>query len=527
MTFQCNLASECARGGVLPPLLATSSSNAGSSSSGSSSKRNERVTVPCTVRYHSYVDPNELAHDMPVSKDFQRPFERWGCAHSLCRRVFTAAAIYAWKLIFSHTPHDDYKQQQLRTDEERHQRLLRVDERNRSILACFCVRSEREWLREASKDLSFVGQIWNPKNSLNPKDPNFEQQCREMFTFVEDFLFQCFPTVNGLDEIPSFLVGAGMYSMLGEVFHVEEEVRAGGSMMEQLKRQSEALNLSNRSELVTNRVRDGSMTSLTAFQQATIHRYELVSLLNRLSSWLLIGNEAEIFNQSVHHANSNDEEQTNMFHPVAPQESIEAQLVRTINDDTKLASSVLGDTMREGTGNNMFATSSPSPADNLQLAVKGESGTFSLYAGGVTPTAPTTSSINFPSALTGHSTPSNRNPPNESKATEDNIANPILVRVPGDFIVANNNNENFNQNTYYVKHARFIKEREEGIYNILVGALKSSGTAVGSTVLQADRDEVTIVYPKKFLTLIAQRLTFELFGLQLNLDICEDLDVVE
>ncbi|KPA76475.1 hypothetical protein ABB37_07786 [Leptomonas pyrrhocoris] len=177
--------------------------------------------IPATMRYDSVVDPDELHHRKPVSKSFLRPFEQWGMAYHLNSRVFCAAAIYAWQLIFSHTPFDDAKQRELPTREERQVRLERVADRNDIILDCYGVRSEREWMREATKDLSFVGQIYVPH--YPDDDPAQEKECRCNYDFVKDFLFQCFPNINKLSEIPDFLVGAGIYFVLKEVFHMSKD----------------------------------------------------------------------------------------------------------------------------------------------------------------------------------------------------------------------------------------------------------------------------------------------------------------
>ncbi|EKF37629.1 hypothetical protein MOQ_002176, partial [Trypanosoma cruzi marinkellei] len=182
-----------------------------------------KYVCPFSIRVKSFVEENELKHEEPVAKGFQRPFERWGTAHAFQRRVFSAAAEYAWKLIFSHTPHDDYKQRMLKTKEEQEARLERVEQRNRMILACYCVRSEREWLKEASRDLGFIARIWNPKKSLDPNDPDFERHCRETYEFVEDFLYQCFPTIANLDEAPTFLMGAGIFFLLKSILAYKRE----------------------------------------------------------------------------------------------------------------------------------------------------------------------------------------------------------------------------------------------------------------------------------------------------------------
>nr|CCC95006.1 conserved hypothetical protein [Trypanosoma congolense IL3000] len=221
---------------------------------------------PLSIRVDSFIDSNELRFPEPVQKSLPRPFEHWSIVHSLQQRIFTAGALYAWKLIFSHTPHDDYKQRMLSTREEQEARLERVEQRNRMILACYCVRSEAEWLREASADLNFVGRIWNPKRSLDPNDPDFERHCRETYEFVENFLYQCFPTLSVLEDAPTFLIGAGIYfvlqatlSKLGALEGAEDAVE-----VDSLSRNSSRLN---------------------AQQRQALFVYELLSLIDALSIW--------------------------------------------------------------------------------------------------------------------------------------------------------------------------------------------------------------------------------------------------
>ncbi|SCU66615.1 uncharacterized protein TEOVI_000779300 [Trypanosoma equiperdum] len=223
-------------------------------------------THPPSVRVDSFVDTNELRFLEPIPKSLPRPFEHWSIALSLQQRVFTAAAIYAWKLIFSHTPHDDYKQRMLDTREEQEARLDRVEQRNRMILACYCVRSESEWLREASADLNFVGRIWNPKRSLDPNDPDFERHCLETYEFVENFLYQCFPTLSTLEDVPTFLMGAGIYFMMQATL---TKLGAGEGA---------------ESFVDVGRL-DENTSSLNAQQRECLFVYEFLNLIDTLSFW--------------------------------------------------------------------------------------------------------------------------------------------------------------------------------------------------------------------------------------------------
>lgn len=261
-----------------PPTFVSNSSSASHSST--TSEEGSAPSVPWPKVNTSYVRPHELREPKPVNKGFRRPFEKWGAANALVRRLFTMAAIYSWKLIFSHTPLDDYKQCQLKTSEEKAARLDRVDQRNRMILACYCVHSEREWLREASKDISFIGQIWNPKKSLDPNDPDLHRHCKETFDFVEDFLYQCFPTVTVLEEVPSFLLAAGLFFLLRESFHYSEVVSASSLQSlgyDYFVKPSEALRCSRGGGSDTE-----TSQKLSGWSQTVQQRFELCSLLDRM-----------------------------------------------------------------------------------------------------------------------------------------------------------------------------------------------------------------------------------------------------
>ncbi|ESL06641.1 hypothetical protein TRSC58_05682 [Trypanosoma rangeli SC58] len=242
------------------------------------------VICPFSIHVRSLIEEDEMLHEVPVAKDFQRPFECWGTAYAFQARVFSAAAEYAWKLIFSHTPHDDYKQRMLKTREEKRARLERVEQRNRMILACYCVSSEQEWLKEASKDIGFIARIWNPKRSLDSNDPDFERHCHETYDFVEDFLYQCFPAIADLEEMPTFLMGAGIFLLLKSTLsYAKEKV---GKEDESLARDILAG--------TADKIHGGSLPPrnvialcdpklpLTTEQRETIFSYEVLNLLEYL-----------------------------------------------------------------------------------------------------------------------------------------------------------------------------------------------------------------------------------------------------
>ncbi|RNF04546.1 hypothetical protein TraAM80_05144 [Trypanosoma rangeli] len=245
-----------------------------------------RVICPFSIHVKSLVEEDEMLHEVPVAKGFQRPFECWGTAYAFQARVFSAAAEYAWKLIFSHTPHDDYKQRMLKTKEEKRARLERVEQRNRMILACYCVSSEQEWLKEASNDIGFIARIWNPKRSLDSNDPDFERHCHETYDFVEDFLYQCFPTIADLEEIPTFLMGAGIFFLLKSTLSYAKEKEKVNEEDESLSRDIPGG--------AANKIHGGSFpprnvialcdpkVPLTTEQRETIFAYEVLNLLEYL-----------------------------------------------------------------------------------------------------------------------------------------------------------------------------------------------------------------------------------------------------
>ncbi|CCD19487.1 hypothetical protein TvY486_0021850 [Trypanosoma vivax Y486] len=232
-------------------------------------------TYPLSPKVCSFVEKDEMRHYEPLTKSFSRPFEHWNVVLGLQRRIFTAAAVYAWKLIFSHTPHDDYKQRMLNTREEQEARLDRVEQRNRMILACYRVRSETEWLREASSDLNFVGYIWNPKRSLDPNDPDFERHCRETYEFVENFLYQCFPTLSNLDDVPTFLIGAGIFFLLQDTIAKVLKENEG----------SEQEHSTNKITSLFSSESDGVACPMDKQQRQAVFIYELLGLIDALSNW--------------------------------------------------------------------------------------------------------------------------------------------------------------------------------------------------------------------------------------------------
>ncbi|PWU87315.1 hypothetical protein C4B63_95g43 [Trypanosoma cruzi] len=278
-------------------------------------REDTKHVCPFSIRVKSFVEENEMKHEQPVAKGFQRPFERWGTAHAFQRRVFSAAAEYAWKLIFSHTPHDDYKQRMLKTREEQEARLERVEQRNRMILACYCVRSEREWLKEASKDLGFVARIWNPKKSLDPNDPDFERHCRETYEFVEDFLYQCFPTITNLDEAPTFLMGAGIFFLLKSMlaYNREKEEEDDKTMGDGLAVYVDKIE-GRRADPESAAISYLSDILLAPQQQKAISTCEVLNLLDNLTLWCRFPEPRRAVTTASGLGKKNDEVNRNIAH---------------------------------------------------------------------------------------------------------------------------------------------------------------------------------------------------------------------
>eukprot|EP00796_Vickermania_ingenoplastis_P004286 gene4286-3102_t len=406
------------------------------------------ASVPWSPRYQSFVRINELREAQPIVKDFKRPFERWGTANALVRRLFTAAAIYSWKLIFSHTPHDDFKQRQLQTPEEKAARLDRVEQRNRMILACYCVHSEREWLREASKDISFVGQIWNPKKSLDPNDPDLHRHCKETFEFVEDFLYQCFPTVSALEEVPSFLLGAGVFFLLKESLNYSEYIQPSHILP-----WGSAFLTKPTDSFPTAMVRE---QPLSGWSQVIQQRYEVCDLLDRVvqhQKTLYQGKVSKVMSSST-----------------LPK--VESGSVR--RSSTNSRGSAL-ETLFES----VAAQSTPSHIFEAPRATRDK---FSL---------------------------------DHSEAAEPGEAanRVLLVGVPVTVSSA--------------KH--FFRDYEESLLVHISRWIRQKRSESKPKIPESEMEyrNFTVVYPKKYLVSLAETIAKVLFGLQLELEVCEELDCVD
>ncbi|RNF13318.1 uncharacterized protein Tco025E_06348 [Trypanosoma conorhini] len=270
-----------------------------------------RVVCPFSIHVKSLVEEDEMLHEVPLAKGFQRPFECWGTAYAFQVRVFSAAAEYAWKLIFSHTPRDDYRQRMLKTKEKQEARLKRVEQRNRKILACYCVRSEREWLKKASEDLGFIARIYFPRSSLDPNDPDFERDCRETYEDVEDFLYQCFPAVTKLERVPTFLMGAGIFFLLKSTFACTKETAEDEESSESdlLAGGVDTIHGGSLPLKVAAALYDPELP-LTAEQRETIFTHEMLNLLEDLffSSSAQSRRTDTVTNSNSNHYDGDDEE---------------------------------------------------------------------------------------------------------------------------------------------------------------------------------------------------------------------------
>lgn len=426
---------------------------------------NNLVSMAWSPRYRSYVVPNELRSAHPVVKDFKRPFERWGISNAFVRRLFTAAAIYSWKLIFSHTPHDDFKQRQLQSPEQRASRLDRVDQRNRMILACYCVHSEREWLREASKDISFVGQIWNPKRSLDQNDPDLQRHAKETFDFVEDFLYQCFPTVSGLDEVPSFLLGAGIFFLLRESLNYNEGVLASHVLPwghDFLSKPSDFFS-SNKTD-----------QPLSSYAQTAQQKFELCDLLDRVvqqESRRYRGKPTKVFSSS----------------------SLPPPLQ-------------VGDTAEQTSVQERAKVGSKGP-------ISVETPTHILAATQATPRHifSFSSFYHVPPSKDASAQENSRNPAGEENDTKY-LKNLALLRVP----VGPSSEKLFSRDfeESLLGYAMYwVRQCKEG----------SPRTSEGGK----EHHNFFVLYPRKYLVTLSQTLAKLLFGLQLELDVCEELDCLD
>lgn len=424
------------------------------------------ISFPWTPRHRSYVKPNELRSAHPVVKDFKRPFERWGMSNAFVRRLFTAAAIYSWKLIFSHTPHDDFKQRQLQNPDQRAARLDRVDQRNRMILACYCVHSEREWLREASKDISFVGQLWNPKRSLDQNDPDLLRHAKETFDFVEDFIYQCFPTVSGLDEVPSFLLGAGIFFLLRESLNYNESILISHLIPwghEYLTKPSDFISPNKKKE-----------KPLSSYAQAAQLKFELCDLLDHVvkeESRRYQGKPTKIFSSSS-------------LSP--PRESGSTSSAASQQHKTRIRSR--GPISLEVPLHKLVATQS------TPLHIFGFS------------------SLNrLPRAKD-----SNAQGGETSSKVEDNegsyLKNIALLRVPVSPTSVKMFFRGFEESL--LGHSMYwVRQCKEG--------------SVPNVDSENDPNNYLVIYPRKYLVTLSQAIAKVLFGLQLDLDVCEELDCLD
>lgn len=427
---------------------------------------NTVVSMPWSPRYESYVKANELRSSHPVVKDFTRPFERWGTSNAFVRRLFTAAAIYSWKLIFSHTPHDDFKQRQLQIQEQKAARLERVDQRNRMILACYFVHSEREWLREASKDISFVGQIWNPKRSLDQNDPDLQQHAREAYEFVEDFLYQCFPTVSGLDEVPSFLLGAGIYFLVRESLNYNKTIRAShippwGQKF--LTKPSDVGFPDSQTE-----------KPLSSYAQAIQQRFELCDLFDR---------------------------------------AVQQEARRYQGKPGKTLSSSTLPPLRESGDHATKSSSHTEVEDRTRQSVSLEVPVDKLVATQATPTCI------FGSSLCGRkrmekdrSADVNGREPSEDEKEVNSSNGLLLLRVP----------------VGPTSEKVFFRDFEDSLLSHVTHWLRQSKDGPQqSAESENECRNFMILYPRNYLVTLSQTLAKLLFGLQLELDVCEEMDCLD
>ncbi|CBZ32569.1 hypothetical protein, conserved [Leishmania donovani] len=534
------------------------------------------LPVPLTMRYESIVDPNELQHAKPVVKPFHRPFEQWGMAYNLTSRVFCAAAIYAWQLIFSHTPFDDAKQRELPTREEQQARLERVEDRNGIILDCYGVRSEREWLREATKDLSFVGQVYLP--NYDRDDPEQQRESRDNYDFVKNFLFQCFPSINKLIDIPDYLVGAGLFFVLKEVFHYTKDSPSTQRMHEVLPRllvvegqdhiaavtpatsalagdgaaaareessaaAAVALDLPARDATQLSPVPPSEVThdgdgvkGLSGWQRAALQRYEQLRQLHHLSYGILAQEKAAVAvgsgacaggSQDKATRSKQYQQQRRSRSPVAWTASIGG----AAKDSAKAAGGHGGDD-----GSDLANTTSAKTAlDDATLPLR--RCMANRPAGSLTPMRATPGSaalgssvFTSPAALRDGILEKNKSGAGERRASSSAIAAPArdasvqLVRVPHRLLRPS------------AADVQFVRDFEEEVSKSIHGIVRAWNGSSGGALLDlfdvraaltagaALHDALDIAYPRHFLVKLSETLSYELFGLQLSLGNCEDLD---
>nr|CAJ2469224.1 unnamed protein product [Leishmania braziliensis] len=521
------------------------------------------LLVPPTMRYESVVDPKELKHAKPVVKAFHRPFEKWGMACNLTSRVFCAAAIYAWQLIFSHTPFDDAKQRELPTREEQQARLERVEDRNSIILDCYGVRSEREWLREATKDLSFVSQIYLP--NYDQDDPEQERESRDSYEFVKNFLFQCFPCIHKLADIPDYLVGSGLFFLLKEVFHYTKDSPSMQQVYETLPRlvvvegedhiaavtpatsalacddaaaaraernaaTEAALGLPAQattqcSSLPSCKVTDSGdgVKGLSGWQRAALQRYEQLRQLHHLTYGIVEQEKAVAALGSDAGASGLPDKmkQSKQHHQQKRSRSLAtstASIGGAAKDSVKAASGYSGED-----SSNLTSSASPKTAvDDIIFPLRrcitnNPAGPLTLMRSTPVSAALSSSAFTSPCAV-------------ERRASSAAIAAPArdvcvqLVRVPRRLLRPS------------AADAQFVRDFEEEVsksVHAIIRAWRGSGGGTSLNVfdlraaLTADaalHDALDIVYPKHFLVKLSETLSLELFGLQVSLSSCEDLD---
>ncbi|KAG5484041.1 hypothetical protein LSCM1_05895 [Leishmania martiniquensis] len=526
------------------------------------------LSVPPTMRYDSTVDPNELQRANPVVKPFHRPFEQWGMAHNLTSRVFCAAAIYSWQLIFSHTPFDDAKQRELPTREEQQARLERVEDRNGIILDCYGVHSEREWLREATKDLSFVSQIYLPHYDRD--DPEQQRESRDNYEFVKNFLFQCFPSINTLADIPDYLVGAGLFFVLKEVFHYTKDSPSTHRMHESLPRlvvmegQDHIASVTPATSVLA---RDGAgvapeesnsssvtaaaaialpglaatqlspaqpreksegdgVKGLSGWQRAALLRYEQLRQLHRLSYEMAEQERsAAVVGSGAGAAGSLGKATRPKQLRRSRSPAISATLVGGAAKDNAKEAGGSG-------GHDSSGVPASTAVDDATLPLRrciANSPAGPLTPMRSTPLSATLSSPLFTSPSTLRDGVLEKSGAGERRASftvsvPPRDASVQLVRVPRRLLRPS------------AASAQFVRDFEEEVSKSIRGAIRASNGCGGRTSLDkfdvqvaltagaAMSDAIDIAYPKHFLVKLSEALSFELFGLQVSLGNCEDLD---
>lgn len=533
------------------------------------------LPVPLTMRYESIVDPNELQHAKPVVKPFHRPFEEWGMAYNLTSRVFCAAAIYAWQLIFSHTPFDDAKQRELPTREEQQARLERVDDRNGIILDCYGVRSEREWLREATKDLSFVGQVYLP--NYDRDDPEQQRESRDNYDFVKNFLFQCFPSINKLIDIPDYLVGAGLFFVLKEVFHYTKDSPSTKRMHEVLPRlvvvegqdhiaavtpatsalagdgaaaaredsstaAAVALDLPARDATQLSPVPPREVThdgdgvkGLSGWQRAALQRYEQLRQLHHLSYGILAQEKTAVAVGSGAGAGGSQDKATRSKQYQQQRRSRSPVAWTTsIGGAAKDSAKAAGGSGDDGS-DSANTTSTKTALDDATLPLRrcmanGPAGSLTPMRATPGSAALGSSVFTSPAALHDGILEKSKSGAGERRASSSAIAVPArdasvqLVRVPHRLLRPS------------AADVQFVRDFEEEVSKSIHGIIRawngnSGGTSLDLSDVRAAltagaalHDALDIAYPRHFLVKLSETLSFQLFGLQLSLGNCEDLD---